>query len=297
MPDTSKCFSLIRGRAMRVTRLNACGLRVLGSKSQVVSDGFISVALTANTETGEAISIPNAAGKICISDTPAPVFTGYGVEVQFCGVNPDLINLMTGSPIVYDGQTVPQGVGFQVNSDTDLDGQGFALEVWSSVPAAACVESEALYGYFLIPFLKGGILGDFTIENAAVNFTLSGAQSKDGNSWGVGPYDVVLDDTTPSPLLVSLPTKNHLHMQLTQVAPPTDVCGALPVGTEATGATAGIPATLTPANTYPPADLADAQTGFTASPGTAWTTGQYVVLEDGSHAYWNSTTWVVGEAP
>ena len=30
MVDTSKCFSLVRGRAMRVTRLDGCGAVVLG---------------------------------------------------------------------------------------------------------------------------------------------------------------------------------------------------------------------------------------------------------------------------
>lgn len=298
MPDTSKCFSLVRGRVMRVTRLDGCGAIVLGPASQVVSEGFISVGLTANTEEGETISIPNAAGKICILDEPAPVFTGYDVEVQFCGVNPDLIHLMTGQPMVTDSQETPQGVGFRMNSAVSLDDSGFALEVWSNVPVAACTGGQVAYGYFLIPFLKGGIIGDFSIENAAVNFTLTGAKSKDGSAWGVGPYDVVLDgDDEPAPLKDEIDENDHLHMELTQVAPPTDVCGALPLGTEATGATAGIPATLTPANTYPPDDIVDAATDFTATPNTAWTTGQYVVLGDDSHAYWDGTVWVAGEAP
>jgi hypothetical protein len=35
----------------------------------------------------------------------------------------------------------------------------------------------------------------------------------------------------------------------------------------------------------------------TAVPATAWTTGQRVVLLDGSFAYWNATAWTVGAAP
>jgi predicted RecA/RadA family phage recombinase len=65
---------------------------------------------------------------------------------------------------------------------------------------------------------------------------------------------------------------------------------------KSTGATAGTPGTFTPAGSYTPYALADL-TGVTASPGTLWTTGQRVVLGNGTNAYWNGTTWVAGTAP
>src|SRR5262245_56874913 len=168
MADTSKCFALVRGRAMRVTRLDGCGAVVLGPDSQVVSDGFVSVALTANTDEGTAISVTNAAGKVCISDEPCPTFTGYGIEIEFCGVNPELYAMMTGQDTVLDGAGL--AVGFRVNSKVDACDSGFALEVWSNVPSAACEPGAGqAYGYMLIPFVKGGIIGDFTIANDAVN--------------------------------------------------------------------------------------------------------------------------------
>jgi hypothetical protein len=299
MVDTSKCFSLVRGRALRATKLDACGAKSLGPKSTVNTDGFISVAFTANTDEGETISQANAAGRICILDEPAPLFLGYTVEIQFCGVNPDLYGLMTGQPVVFDDQATPQGVGFQVNDNVNIDGQGFALELWSNVPGAVCAGGVTQYGYLLIPFLKGGIIGDFTVENAAVNFTLSGAKSRTGNAWGVGPYNVIKTAAgAASPLLVALPTTNHLHMQLTTLAPPTAVCGATALGTLATGYTAGIPATPTPANSYSHNTLAALIAAApTKTPATLWTTGQHVLLQDGTHAYWNATTWIAGDAP
>jgi len=59
----SRCFSPVRGRAMRVTRLDGCGRPVYGDGSVGVSDGFVSVAFTANTDEGEEINVTNAAGK------------------------------------------------------------------------------------------------------------------------------------------------------------------------------------------------------------------------------------------
>jgi hypothetical protein len=298
MAETTKCFSLVRGRALRVTRLDGCGVPVPGPDSVVVSEGFITVGLTANTDEGTEINVTNAAGNVCILDQPAPKFTGYGVTVEFCGVDPALISLMTGQEQVYDA-TGETAIGFRMNTDVNADESGFALEMWSNVPAAACEAGQTgqLYGYFLIPFLKGGVIGDFTIGNDAVNFTLSGANSKDGNGWGSGPYDVVSDDTQlPSPLLDPLDPNDHLHMQLTDVPPPdTDTCGGQPLGVPATSATAGTPGTYTPANSYGPATLADA-TGLTASPTTAWTAGQYVRTRDGDAMHWSGTAWVADPA-
>jgi hypothetical protein len=65
----------------------------------------------------------------------------------------------------------------------------------------------------------------------------------------------------------------------------------------ATGATAGSPGAFTPTGATPPADLPALQAGsITASPATAWTTGQHVVLGNNQHAYWNSLAWASGDA-
>jgi len=63
--------------------------------------------------------------------------------------------------------------------------------------------------------------------------------------------------------------------------------------TGATGVTS--PGTFTPPGAMAPANLA-AMSSVTASPATAWTTGQYVTLGDGSTAHWNGTAWVAGIA-
>lgn len=63
----------------------------------------------------------------------------------------------------------------------------------------------------------------------------------------------------------------------------------------ATGATSGTPGTFTPSGAAAPANLA-AMTSITASPTTAWATGEYVVLGDASNANWDGTAWKSGKA-
>lgn len=68
----------------------------------------------------------------------------------------------------------------------------------------------------------------------------------------------------------------------------------------ATGATAGIPGAWTPAGSQGPADVATLQSsGITASPNTAWTTGQFVQTKTvgaPGQGHWDGSAWVAGAA-
>ena len=78
-----------------------------------------------------------------------------------------------------------------------------------------------------------------------------------------------------------------------------DACGADLIAfgfVVPTGATPGIPGVLTPATAVVPYDLAGLTAAGALGETTAWTTGQYVLLGDGSHAYWNGSAWAAGEA-
>lgn len=189
----TKCLSLVKGRRIRVTQLDGCGRPVYGEDSQVVSKGFISVAFTANTTESDEINVTNAAGETCVFEPSSTSLTGYAVEISFCEVDPELFALVTGQPVV----AAPDGtvIGFDVDTSISLDNSNFALELWAGSPTGdACTTAGATgsYGYLLLPFLSGGILGDFTVENGAVTFTLTGANTKEGNAWGKGPYNVML---------------------------------------------------------------------------------------------------------
>jgi hypothetical protein len=227
MPTT--CWPSIRGTVMRLTKLDACGAPVAGAASTLITDGFVSVQLSPQYEDGEETKKKNAAGKIRINDKADDELSGFEVEAQFLGVNPDLFNLMSGAPVVLDHEGNAVGNRFGATNVAASVG----LEVWSDVPGAVCEDGLTQYGYFLLPFLHGGRLSDFTIEVSSADFTLT-AKTKDGVGWAEGPYDVVLnpgvdpDPAVPGPLLVPLGAKDYLHMQVTTVAPPVvpEECGA-----------------------------------------------------------------------
>jgi hypothetical protein len=298
---SARCFSLVGASVARLTRLDGCGRPQYGDCSQVVTEGFVSIQATAQIDEGDDILVRNAGGKVCVSKKARPLLTGYNVDINFCNVDPDLFAMATNQSTVLDPRN-GDAIGFRVNVDVNSDDAGFALEAWSEVPGVECPpegeEAEGAFGYTLFPFLKGGVFGDFTLENDAVTFTLQGASTKSGSGWGVGPYDVTFNELSQAgPLTDPIGRGDHLHVQLTYVAPPEPDCGCIPLDNPgapaATGATEGAPGAFTPAGANRPADLAALQaSSISATPSTNWDADSYVILDDGSRARWNGTAWV-----
>lgn len=223
------CHPLVRGTRIRVTRLDECGEPVEGECSQVVSKGFISVGMSDDVEAPTVNNPTNADGDYCYYDQTKPQLNFVNAEIQLCEVDPDLFEMMTGSPLVLDANGDTSG--FDTDHETYASAF-FALELWSRVPAtnsAACPPGGQRWGYFLMPFLARGSFGDLTVENAGVNFTVS-ATSNRGTPWGTGPYDVELDALgAAGPMITPVAPSTPRRFMFTQVAPPEPLCGCQPL--------------------------------------------------------------------
>jgi hypothetical protein len=235
MTHAVKTLSPVKGRRLRVTRLDGCGRPVLGDDSQVVTKGFVSVGFTANTTESEEINVTNAGGERCVFEASVQSLVGYALEIVFCKVDPELVNIVTGQPVVLgsDGTTV---IGFDIDTQVTMEASNYALELWAGAPTgnACVVGAQGTFGYILLPYLSGGILGDFSVENAAVTFTVTGSSTKEGNAWGVGPYsDIMLDNSEPTalpgPMSSPVSTTTALRVIEVDLAPPEPVDGARPL--------------------------------------------------------------------
>jgi hypothetical protein len=219
----TQCGSQARGVVARITLLDECGAPVEGACSTVVTDGFISVEAAKNQLDAQEIEVVTASGALCATDPGCPQFKNWDLSIEFCRVDPSLFSIVTGSPTITD--YAGKIVGFRTQAVTRCS--AFALEVWSDVLGQACSGAgQKLYGYWLYPFVVGGLLGDHTFENDGLTFTVEGF-TKSGTSWDVGPYDVIATDAlnTPGPLDDPLSAVDHLHSQFTTIAPPTPGCG------------------------------------------------------------------------
>lgn len=223
---TTQCFTPVRGRRMRATRLDSCGRPVYGLCSQVVSKGFVSVKFSAETEDGEEVTVKNASGELCASDVSCSQIKWWTVEIEFCQVDPSLIQMMNPT---FRTELDAKGniVGWRMNSTQSCD-KGIGLEVWTDVLGAdSCddPDAEGAYGYVVVPYVVGGTFGDLEITSDALSVTVTG-RTKANSKWGVGPYGVVRDIAgKPSPLLVPFDRDEPMGVQVTTVPPPEPTCG------------------------------------------------------------------------
>lgn len=210
-------FKPVLGKRIRVRELTDCGA-IAPSGLSVVTDGFITLNLSAEVEDATEIISKKADGSLCVSQMGNPSFKRFNLEAEFCGVHPSLLAAITNVQTYEDwngdiaGIVVPEGV---------IDGR-FSLELWTGLSGGACASGvEEASGYLLLPFVGSGNLGDIEIggENA-INFSLSGSFTRGGNQWGLGPVPVMQSSGSPALLPTALDPLDHLLLVETGLAPP-----------------------------------------------------------------------------
>jgi len=225
-----ECASMSRGKMLRITKLNECGTVVTGAGSSLVAKAFVSGTFTPNYSDPTEISTVDANGDRCIDDRGAVDLRWVDVSLVICTLDPTMINLITGDPLVLDDATpTPNTVGFRL--DADLTGSAsFALEMWSGITGQACDPAgNTKYGYWLFPWLKDAQWGEWVVQNDALTITLT-ARAVYGGNWGVGPYDIRRDATTPAtlePLLTPIGATQPMHYEVSSAPLPTPACGAV----------------------------------------------------------------------
>ena len=177
------CPKSIKGLAIRVTRTDVCGVPEAETvaQSRIATNGFVSLSLSPNIETGESITVKNADGSFCIVDDEADLLRLFDLEMLLCGVPLPLLEMLLGVSVLTDGADTVGGVlPSKENQANNLPRQ---LEVWSrNKDAAACAPGATPVPYvqWLLPLTRNWNLGgslDFTVSNLEVTLTGKGEES------------------------------------------------------------------------------------------------------------------------
>lgn len=236
-------MKVVRGKRLRVTKVDRCGMPIAGPANMLVTKGFITVTFSQNMKDAEDLEQTNADGEICVADRTPPQIKWATLEINLCDVDPELLSMMTGMPQVLDYAN--ESTGFRINREIQVD-QGFALELWSGTAGDDCEEPTSddiltaeepslAFGYWLAPAVVEGVIGDIEIGANVTTFTVSG-RAVSGPRWGRGPYEVVAVDAanTPGRLLSPMKKGDFVHVERTTIAPPAVTQGAtaltLPTG-------------------------------------------------------------------
>ncbi|MET0464727.1 MAG: hypothetical protein ABW007_16315 [Chitinophagaceae bacterium] len=196
------------------------------------------------------------------------------------------------SPGVFVGQQPRKtfGLSYRTRIGNDLEGDGFGYKLHL---VYGCIASPSEKAYNTINDSPEAITFSWEISTTPVPVT------------GFKPTSLIVVDSSDvdASMLANLETQLYGGASLEPTLPlPDDVIaifggGGAPL---ATGATAGIPGTWTPGGSTPPSDVASLiASSITATPNTAWTTGQFVQTGTAGapgQGYWNGTAWVAGTA-
>lgn len=207
--------SQVRGRVARFTLLDSRGNPVSGNRSVVVSKGIATVQISEVAEStlnsAERSELDNKR-RIIVRQPGETV--RYDVDINLIGVDPDLLHLLTGYPIVYDAK------GNVVGNDATvyLPPANYAMEVWTRLSPAV---GEYRYGRTIFPRLRGGRVRAYGFANASVDIEITGARTTRMNRWGdrlnqAPGWDEAGWDETPwdlGPDDLDLPMGENLHFR------------------------------------------------------------------------------------
>lgn len=218
----TECYALVRGSSIRVTSLDRRGRLGDESIQYGVSKSVARVAINEVAEDSASETLTNDVSQgeerrlHLVRSGQTVRFTA---DIAFLRMDPGLISLMTGMPMVENAAGDIVGI----DGRSRLPAQAFALEVWSNLAGRAC-EGGQQWGYTLFPFLKGGILTGFTFSQGLVSFTLERAATQRNPNWGTGPFGVDM------PTGVSRNTA--WRTTLVSTAPPTQTDGIAVLDTD-----------------------------------------------------------------
>jgi len=224
MAQGSTCGAPIKGTALRMVKVDACGVPVTGSSSLVVvSSGFTQVQQSPQYEDGEEFFERTADGAVCVNQKDDPVFKRMQLQAEFCAVDPTMLAYMLSARDIVSGSP-SSGYGFAMLEGSPTN--RFSLEVWQRIAGSSACDASGnqRYLYHAWPNIGAVKLGDYTIENGVSKFSIAEAETRGASSqWGYGPGTGT--KWLPSTAAVDSSGLTHWLWSITTTAPPTAACG------------------------------------------------------------------------
>lgn len=304
----------VRGVAMRATRLGIDGAPTTGTPcDSYITGGFINFSFTPTYAEGDEVQVKNAAGEVCVYFKLPDTLQNVTLNLEICDPDPVLTQMLVGGEVLtaaFGSELAPPGtevgdiaaIGYAAESiGVQAAPYGVALEIWAQAVVGGKAANVAPYWHYLFPYANFRLDGDRVVENGALATVFAGTGG--GNAaFGAGP-NLDTSGVSPTPAATAwdwgFPAyTDRPYLYSRSIDAPVGLRGCFAnLGIPVTAITAGIPATLTPTNGTRPASLAALTTAGALGNTTAWTTGQYLVLGDGSEAYWDGNSWEYGRKP
>jgi hypothetical protein len=227
MSASPTCVSAIKGTHYRLVQLDVCGNPVTGTGGmQVVSKGFVQVAIAPQYDAGVEFFQRTADGTVCVNQMDDPAWKRAELTIDFCEINTGTTSYMVTARELTNGSPTT-GTGFAMQEGTSSN--RFSLEIWQKVAGlGACDPVTGLqrYIYHAFPNCGSSTLGNYTVSNTltqlevvcqtrAISMSLT-------NGWAVknGSTQWLQSGYAPGQY-------DHWYFNVTETPPPSPSCTPL----------------------------------------------------------------------
>lgn len=293
--------SSVQGVMIRVTRLTLDG-SIDPDFPVLTTDGFITASFSPQFEDGDEINEKAANGSVCVSWKADDTLTRLDFSLSLCTPDPEISSLIAGGGVIRDADGAV--IGYTSVAAGSTVGNPVAIEIWSIANVGGKPATGTPYWHWVFPYVKVRYEGDREFSNGllANEFTGQALGNSSLVAAGLNPLNADDDFVTYRNALAN-PFSYVRSASMPSTAPLFD--GDFPEQSDDVGPSGGVPQGVipgVPGEFYPlgvdvPADLAALTLLGALGETDAWTDGEYVVLDDDSHAYWDGNSWEVGEAP
>lgn len=293
--------SSVQGTKLRITRLLLDG-SIDNTFPVLVTDGFMTASFSPQFEDGDEINEKAANGAVCVTWKADDTLTRLDFSLSLCSPDPEIASLIAGGNLVRDEDG--EVVGYTSVPAGAVVGNPVAVEIWSYANVGGKPAAGKPYWHWVFPYVKVRYDGDREFSNGLLSNEFTGQAL--GNSalvaGGLNPANADDDYVTYRRALINPFTYVRTATQPTAVALldgdfPEQSLDVGPSGSPAQGTIPGAPGVFYPQGSTIPANLAALQALPDLGETDAWELGQYVVLGDASHAYWDGDSWAAGNAP
>lgn len=217
---TSQSITPIKARLFRIIKLDACGNPVTGASSAVaVTKGFVQVKPSPQYEDGTEFVQKNTNGDLIVNDKDPASLKRVNLEISMCVMNPDVLNIITGSRMLTSGGATGTGVAVGEGALTAR----YSLETWQPASGAgACATGLQQYLYWAFGNVGNSQISDFTFDNGIFTFVTKSETKAASTTWSTS-----LMSLTTGLGANAFQSGEHFVNNITTVAPPSPYDGAV----------------------------------------------------------------------
>jgi hypothetical protein len=168
--------SSVTGIAIRLTRLDAAGVPVIGPSASYVTKKFVSLGFTPEYESGDEFTTKAANGTVCVSWKAPDTLKRVTLSIGICDPDPEFSEMIAGGTLLSAGGL---SVGYKAPIvGTDATPNGVAVEVWSIANVSGRQAAINPYWQWVFPYAQMHLAGERAIQNDLLATHFEG--------WGVG---------------------------------------------------------------------------------------------------------------